>query len=466
MAIPVPVNPPTSGNNEKGPPEAVYVPGVFSLYRTLFAPNFRSERNGGTLDNSLLILRNQIAHGGGLRTVAARHLLTCHQERVYELLRRIAGITATSVIVANSDGHTLRLQGPRPSPMPAPAGMPVGNGPYLLDPAGAALPLWPLADYGPVRRADNSGPLKTAQTPANVQLYLRADRERLVYVPLGSDDNISLSFELERFRTLFQQARDQLGRIAALPAAKEQAPQPRFLVLLDGLDEVLPQAGPGLPNLLRELMLPGTVWLLAGRPDPLFQRAFAPPRSDWVFVDGLPAMSAVDIRAMLIEGLPNSRYALVARDRDGPSGVFNPFIDRVVACADGLPLYIHLLLDDLRNGRLSVHDEQRLPNGLTAYHQSFRDFISGDDARPAPDNLRLTIDSAQNRLCRLAAAWEHLPRGNLRNHLFRPRHRLCATLATGTGTGRRPATLDRLRISDGLYRGAIHRRPSWPGARL
>lgn len=273
---------------------------------------------------------------------------------------------------------------------------------------------------------------------------------------------------------LLEAARTRLKLVAELEPPHPKAPPPRSLVLLDGLDEVLPYA-PYLPARLRELALPGTVWLLAGRPEPALQQAFTAPYCESVFPDGLPPMSAGDIRAMLLEGLANARHALVARDEDTADGVRNPFVERVVACADGLPLYVHLLLEDLRDGCLSVHDEQQLPHGLVAYydalmdrvglsdtpedapryrervqnavrggqallrnartadgtdglalyHQSFRDYVGGRPARdgepaldPAPA-LAGTVRDAEVKLCRLARDWAELPRGNLRNHLFR-----------------------------------------------
>ena len=81
-------------------------------------------------------------------------------------------------------------------------------------------------------------------------------------------------------------------------------------------------------------------------------------------------MSGGDLRAMLIEGLGSARYALLGRDEDVDGEIHNRFVDRVVEQARGLPLYVDLLLDDLRSERLSIMDENRLPEGLSAYYQA------------------------------------------------------------------------------------------------
>lgn len=68
------------------PTTALLAPAVFDLYRQVFAPSFRGEGQGGTLEDSFLILRNHLAHGGGLCAEAARLLLATHQPGVFDLL--------------------------------------------------------------------------------------------------------------------------------------------------------------------------------------------------------------------------------------------------------------------------------------------------------------------------------------------------------------------------------------------
>ena len=619
-------------------------PGVFDLYGQVFAPRFRGEHQGGTQENSMLMLRNHLAHSAGLRSETARTLLDIHEPGVFDLLRAVAQASAETQVIALSGDRAERLSGPRPSAIPRPAALQdCADGPWLVATTGA-LPLLPLAGFGPVRRVSSAGQLEDQAGDPAAQLYLRADSERLSYVPLGRDEAVSVSFDVDAFRALFrldsapaartrsgevfhwtdflrearvlaedlvgrageikslkewlkgpdtrqegvaslgllfggpgigksllmarlavdlgnskpeqqglyyhrfragdarnntrafllgllaaladwaplpapptaddeasdtdqallETVRERLAAVADLPPPNPKAPRPRFLVLADGLDEVLPY-DPLLPQRLKSLALPGTVWLLASRPEPALMRAFGAPGCETIFPDGLRPMSADDIRAMLLEGLASARHALIARDEDAADGVHNPFVERVLACADGLPLYVHLLLEDLRAGQLSVQDEQRLPQGLVAYydalmnrvglsdlkrdlpllvallaraeepldaetlallladvpadapryrervqnaaragqallrgaptpdgiagltlyHQSFRDYVGGRPASggqpaipPAPA-LAGTVRDAEAKLCRLAQAWAELPRGGLRNHLFR-----------------------------------------------
>ncbi|WP_295387747.1 NACHT domain-containing protein [uncultured Thiodictyon sp.] len=626
------------------PTGALLAPGVFDLYGQVFAPRFRGEGQGGTLDNSILLLRNHLAHGAGLRSEAARALLDAHEPGVFDLLRAVALAGAGTQVIALAGERAERLAGPRPCSIPRPAALQdCADGPWLVSATGA-LPLLPLASFGPVRLVSSAGRLEERPGNPAAQLYQRADRERLAYVPLGRDEAVSLSFDVDAFRALFrldsapagrtttgevfhwtdflrearvlqedlvgrvaelaalktwlkgrdtrredvaglglvfggpgvgksllmarlaadlgnskpeqqglyyhrfragdarnntrafllgllaaladwaplpaasaerneapdtdqallEAVRERLAAVAGLEPAHPQAQAPRFLVLADGLDEVLPYE-PRLAQRLRGLTLPGTVWLLASRPEPALTLALGGAGCETVFPDGLPSMSAADIRAMLLEGLASARHALISRDQDAAEGVSNPFVERVVACAAGLPLYVHLLLEDLRNGQLSVRDEQRLPQGLVAYydelmnrvglsdlkrdlpllvaclaraeepldaealallladvsadaqryrervqnavragqallrgaptpdgtlgltlyHQSFRDYVggrpdgTGQPAVPPAPALAGTVVDAEAKLYRLAQAWTELPRGGLRNHLFR-----------------------------------------------
>jgi hypothetical protein len=49
--------------------------------------------------------------------------------------------------------------------------------------------------------------------------------------------------------------------------------------------------------------------------------------------------------------------------------VVNPFIHRVVASADGLPLYVNYVINDLLSGRRRLDAEEALPTSLEHYHE-------------------------------------------------------------------------------------------------
>ena len=178
----------------------------------------------------------------------------------------------------------------------------------------------------------------------------------------------------------------RLAVIATLAAPDPRAPRPCFWVFLDGLDEASGPDG-AMPELIQKLSVPGTVWLAAGRPERGLDRAFAATGCESVFDGGLPPMHAGDIRAMLLDGLGGGRYALLARDEDTDSSgdsvqpLKNDFVDAVVHRAQGLPLYVHLLLEDLRAGHLDVRSEERLPDGLTAYYDALVERLGISDAK-------------------------------------------------------------------------------------
>lgn len=504
------------------PTGSILAPAVFELHEQVFTPLFLRETQGGTLETSFLILRNRLAHGAGVGAVLARTLLGAHEPRIIALLNAVAQATAGIQVIAICGDHTERLAGPHPEPIPRPALLhDCADGPWLVGETNA-LPLLPLAGFEPVCRIDGQGRLIEKSAGPVIQLYQRAESERLTYEPFGSDEGESLSFRLDEFRALFRlnnapdlsirqvgepdwtfflrqariiqedmvgraaergvlkawlkerdprqpevtriglvlggpgvgksllmarlaadlsnakpehlglyyyqfhagdagnsphaflsgllaalsawlqlidptigrqtmvgtdqnildAVRRQLAKVEAFPPPNPEARRPRFLVMADGLDELLP-VDPLFPQQMQSLALPGTIWLLASRPEPTVVASFTGHGCASIFPDGFPPMSATDIRAMLYEGLSNIRHALIGRDQDtaDADGVRNPFVDRVVACADGLPLYVHLLLDDLRHGQLTVWDEHRLPRGLVAYYDELMNRIGLSDLR-------------------------------------------------------------------------------------
>lgn len=186
------------------PDAALVAPGIFALYRDVFAPTFRGEGQGGTLDTSLLILRNHLAHGGGLRTEAARELLEQHEYGVFDLLRIVAQATAGTEVIAVTGGSAQRLTGPEPANIPCPPVLQdTPDGPWLVGDTGT-LPLLPLAEFGPVRRIGASGRLEQRPGGPAAQLYLRGDRQRLTYVPIAGDETVAHIIDVEAFRALFR----------------------------------------------------------------------------------------------------------------------------------------------------------------------------------------------------------------------------------------------------------------------
>lgn len=495
-------------------PSDALVPAVFQLHDHVFAARFRTEAQGASVDDSLLILRNQLAHGGGLSSLRAEALLRQHLPQLEALLRATVAATVDCEVVAADGLNGRRLQGCHPVALPLPAVLHGREDGIWLVARDAAASLMPLARFGPVRLVDADGVLRDQPGPPAAQLYARGERDRLSFTPVGRDEPQADALDVESLRTLFalderpagtrptadgfawddqlREARvvaeDRVGRdrevatakawlksrqprtegverlgwisagpgvgksmlmaalaaayantpsarrglyfhrfrggdprnsrrsflrllqaallawpplvdrarppatealdgraleedvvsrlsgIAALSATNAREGAPSFWVFVDGLDEA---AGSDreLASLLRRLAVPGTVWLIASRPEHGIPDELERPGCAAVFVDGLPPMSTEDLRAMLLQGLGNASIALVRRDEETAVGVTNAFVDSVAQRAHGLPLYAHLLVADLRGGRLTVHDESKLPDGLTAYYDLLLDRI-------------------------------------------------------------------------------------------
>ena len=153
------------------------------------------------------------------------------------------------------------------------------------------------------------------------------------------------------------------------PKYRKQARTPHLVIMADGIDEIAAHDA-GFALVLRQLAASGVLLVVAGRPESGLDATFSGTDCTVLFAGGLGPMSDEDIHAMLLAGLGNARYALLARDEDDDRGVHNVFVERVVDRAHGLPLYVHLLLEDLRAGAFTVHDEDRLPDGLNAYYDN------------------------------------------------------------------------------------------------
>ena len=234
----------------------------------------------------------------------------------------------------------------------------------------------------------------TGDVRNNRRMFLQLFQEALwAWAPLQARTGPPVSGDVE---VLLEDVRDRLAQLASLAPPSPRAPPPCFRVLLDGV-ECIAAVDPDFLPMIHQLALPGSVWLLAGRPSPALTGAdvhtlFAP--------DGLPPMCPGDIRSLLLEGLGHARYALLRRDEDDADDahIHNAFVETVVARAEGLPLYVELLLDDLRSGFLTVQDEDKLPDGLSTYYE---DLISRMGISDVQINLILLI-------CMLARAEEPL----------------------------------------------------------
>ncbi len=80
--------------------------------------------------------------------------------------------------------------------------------------------------------------------------------------------------------------------------------------------------------------------------------------------EGLPPLKENAVRAMLIEHLGRLKYELFERDDEEGR---NRFIEVVTKKSQGLPLYVRMVVEDLKAGKWTINDEDKLPEGLEAY---------------------------------------------------------------------------------------------------
>ena len=146
----------------------------------------------------------------------------------------------------------------------------------------------------------------------------------------------------------------------------------RIVFLLDGLDEVC-QLDRGFADLVLRNLLPGVVWVCSGREE--FDLGRHTPRPVLAIFPSArtacPDSPKTTYAEVLDLACGRQVYELLARDQMGPTSdvVINPFLMELVRRSDGLPLYLRLLVQDIREGRISFREgeEKRLPQGLSSY---------------------------------------------------------------------------------------------------
>jgi hypothetical protein len=171
-----------------------------------------------------------------------------------------------------------------------------------------------------------------------------------------------------------------LDRVAELQTDDPRGKPPRVLFVLDGLDEIA-RSDQTFAELPFQLQKNHVVWLCAGRPDPVLTHVYRPERCTDIFPGGLERMERDDIRAMLVEGTGTLKYDLLKQDDERTGTPINALVDAVVARADGLPLYVRFVVEDVLAGHLAFDTTLpgKLPRGLAAYYDDLlRRFAVGE----------------------------------------------------------------------------------------
>lgn len=144
----------------------------------------------------------------------------------------------------------------------------------------------------------------------------------------------------------------------------------RVLFILDGIDEISLIDPTFSQEIVFGIPALNVVWLCSGRSGGGLENIFSARHCVSVFPDGLPAMSKPDIRTMISEKIGLLRSKLCVNDKETEDGIENRFIDKVVECAEGLPMYVYWVIMDIKGGNFAILDAtERLPPSLEAYHE-------------------------------------------------------------------------------------------------
>ena len=143
----------------------------------------------------------------------------------------------------------------------------------------------------------------------------------------------------------------------------------KVIFVLDGLDELLSRDATFAEEIPLGLDSMRITWICSGRPEPELVKVFSNSRVINPYPDGLPAMQTQDIRSMLLERIGLFRNKLLAGDKEKGDEIVNPFIDLVAKRAEGLPLFVNYVTQDVQQGNYPLDGTANLPKGLTAYHE-------------------------------------------------------------------------------------------------
>ncbi|MDC0457431.1 tetratricopeptide repeat protein [Alphaproteobacteria bacterium] len=143
----------------------------------------------------------------------------------------------------------------------------------------------------------------------------------------------------------------------------------KVIFVLDGLDELLSRDASFAEEIPLGLDSMRITWVCSGRPEPELEKVFSNSRVINPYPNGLPAMQTQDIRSMLLERIGLFRNKLLAGDKEKGDEIVNPFIDLVAKRAEGLPLFVNYVTQDVQQGNYPLDGTANLPKGLTAYHE-------------------------------------------------------------------------------------------------
>jgi hypothetical protein len=173
-------------------------------------------------------------------------------------------------------------------------------------------------------------------------------------------------------------ARDRLGA----PGSSR-----RLIILVDGLDEIA-QREPEFLGLVVARALPNVTWLCFGRAERAVLDALPDGAAPRVLGDeGLGPLDRRAVREYLLEELEARRAEFL--QHESPSGA-SAFLDALTDGVRSLPLYQHLVVEDIRRGQFEFDRPDQLPASLAAYYDRLVRRLAMDAAHKVlPDVIAL-----------------------------------------------------------------------------
>ena len=217
----------------------------------------------------------------------------------------------------------------------------------------------------------------------------------LLYLARATDEVIKPEADPDE---RLHQLRTVLGERAAAESAGRKR---KIVVFVDGVDEVMGVDG-RLLDLVFRYRHPGVVWVCASRDEEPLRQRFSRPQCRWFFERAsdwaalrvaqaedeglLPPLRVEGIRGYFIEELGHRLPQFFGRDTRQGDTWSNEYVEEVIRRSDGLPLYLRLLVQDIRKDptAFAPGSEQRLPRGLEEYYDRIIDEMGDDLAATMP----------------------------------------------------------------------------------
>jgi len=175
----------------------------------------------------------------------------------------------------------------------------------------------------------------------------------------------------------------------------------KIVFFVDGIDEIA-DVNADFVDLIFECQHSSVLWVCAGRDEELLSQRFSRDNCQWFFEQDskfdslcverkedealLPPLNADGVRGYFIEELGHRLPQFFGRDKKDGDEWSNEFVEEVIRRSDGLPLYLILLVQDIRAGRIDFlpGSELRLPCKLDDYYDRIVKEMGDDLAATVP----------------------------------------------------------------------------------